>query len=62
MNRDKVIDDKVSLCCGAPVRIEDGEPDFIGESIAPNRAVSCWAVCSACDQPCGLVATDGQEA
>lgn len=43
-----------SKCCGAPVEMVSGVPDFIGSSNRDEN-VTCWAVCSACRKDCDVV-------
>ncbi len=49
MKLDEIARESLSVCCGVAVRVENGEPDFIGDR---NANVTCWFVCTACGKPC----------
>jgi hypothetical protein len=41
-----------SECCNASVRVENGIPDFIGDTKC--RVSTCWYSCSKCGNPCNI--------
>ena len=52
MGREKINNNDLSECCDAPVRMEAGLPDFIGDK--NPRISTCWYICTKCNLPCSV--------